>query len=62
MVLLHDAVDSKKYDVRVVERNVTRGTLTLDEVEKMRKQLPDDGQNAEYVSIESLMNDPSVRD
>jgi hypothetical protein len=57
MTLLHEAVDAKKMDVRLVERNVTRGILTQDDVEKNLKKLPDDGDNAEMVSIEALMND-----
>lgn len=57
MTLLHEAVDAKKVDVRLIERNLARGVITNDDVEKTLKKLPDDGDNAEYVSIESLMNE-----
>lgn len=59
MALLHEAVEKKKMDVRMVERNVARGLVQASEVEAAVKALPDDGENAEYVSIESLMNDSS---
>jgi hypothetical protein len=57
MTLLHEAVDAKKMDVRLVERNITRGVTTADDVEKQLKKLPDDAENADYIAIESLMND-----
>jgi hypothetical protein len=60
MALLHEAVDKKKMDVRLVERNMARGVVTAAEVEQAVKALPDDSGNAEYVSIESLMNDPQT--
>lgn len=47
-------------DVRLVERNMARGVVTAAEVEQAVKALPDDSGNAEYVSIESLMNDPQT--
>ena len=59
MTLLHEAVDEKKLDVRLVERNLNRGSVTADEFEKAVKKLPDDIENAEYVSIETLANDLS---
>lgn len=54
MTLLHEAVDAKKFDVRVVERNVTRGSVRLDDYQKSVNSLPDDSENAEYTSIETL--------
>ena len=57
MALLHDSVDSKKMDVRLVERNVARGVITQDQVNKALAQLPDDSENAEWVEIESLTED-----
>jgi len=62
MALLHDSVDAKKLDVRMVERNVTRGVISQNDVEKALKQLPDDSENAEYVSIESLADDGEMSD
>jgi hypothetical protein len=57
MALLHDSVDSKKLDVRLVERNIARGVITLDEVQKALATLPDDSDHAEWVEIESLTED-----
>jgi len=57
MTLLHDAVDAKKLDVRMIERSIGRGTLNQSDVEKNQKTLPDDSENADYTSIEDLAND-----
>jgi len=57
MALLHESVEFKKLDVRLVERNVARGVLTQEQVAQALKVLPDDGENAEWVSIDSLMDD-----
>jgi hypothetical protein len=57
MTLLHEAVDAKKLDVRLVERNINRGVISAEDVEKLVKKLPDDADNADSISIESLMND-----
>ena len=54
MSLLHEAVEIKKLDTRVVERNVDRGVIQNKEVEKALKELPDDSGNAEYVNVEEL--------
>jgi hypothetical protein len=59
MPLLHDSVDSKKLDVRIFERNLTRGVITAKQLEDALKSLPDDAENAEYVSISSLAQDGS---
>ncbi|MEK6704534.1 MAG: hypothetical protein AABZ06_01980 [Bdellovibrionota bacterium] len=54
MVLLHDAIESKKLDIRIIERNIAKGVVTSAEVDKHLQQLPDDSENADWVSIESL--------
>lgn len=54
MALLHEAINEKKLDVRVIERNVKRGDVTSTEVERSLKQLPDDAANAEYISIADI--------
>jgi hypothetical protein len=54
MSLLIDAVESKKLDVRLIERNVARGVLTTDDMNKALANLPDDEENAEWVNIDSL--------
>jgi hypothetical protein len=57
MTLLHDAVEAKKLDTRVVERNQNRGMISADDVEKAVKKLPDDADAGDWVSIDSLMKD-----
>jgi hypothetical protein len=57
MALLNDSSDSKKFDTRMVERNVTRGVVTSEMVDDHVKNLPDDAENAEWVNIESLADD-----
>jgi hypothetical protein len=59
MALLHEAVDEKKLDVRVSERNISRGVISADELQKALDKLPDDGDNSQWVSIEALLKDDS---
>jgi hypothetical protein len=59
MALLHEAVEEKKLDVRVAERNMSRGVITSEELQKAQDKLPDDSDNAQWVNIESLMTDES---
>ena len=54
MTLLHEAVDSKKFDTRVVERNLERGLIQPKDVEKAIKELPDDSDNADYTDLNEL--------
>ncbi len=54
MTLLHEAVDEKKFDTRMIERNLTRGVITADEADKVSKKLADDSENAAWTSLESL--------
>lgn len=54
MVLLSDAVQFKKFDTRLVERSVSRGNLSSQELDVSVEQLPDDSENAVWVSIESF--------
>lgn len=60
MTLLHEAVDLKKMDTRMIERNVARGVISQDDVEKALKKLPDDAENAEYIEIDSLIDTESM--
>ena len=54
MTLLHEAVDSKKLDVRVVERNIERGVVRPQDADQALKNLQDDADNAMYVSIDEI--------
>lgn len=54
MALLHEASEEKKLDIRMIERNLSRGLLSQDEVEKQAKKLPDDSDNAQWSNPETL--------
>ncbi len=60
MTLLFDATEAKKFDSRVIERNVQRGTTKSEDYEKFLKELPDESENAEIVSIDALIADNSA--
>ena len=55
MSLLNDAVKDKKFDVRVVERGVQRGTLTAEELQKHLASLPDDSEAAATATWEDIL-------
>lgn len=59
MALLHESVNFKKFDIRMVERNIARGVLSPQEYTDLVKNLPDDGENAEWVNVASLEDDGS---
>jgi hypothetical protein len=59
MTLLSDATEAKKYDVRVIERNVQRGITKAEDHDKFQKELADDADNAEFVSLDALIADNS---
>jgi hypothetical protein len=52
--LLKNAVEQKKFDVRLIEKNVTRGVISQEETEKYLKQLPDDAHNVDIVELDSI--------
>ena len=57
MVLLKDAIEAKKYDVRVKAKNLDRGVIIQDDLDKHLSKIPDDGANAEWVNLETLISD-----
>jgi hypothetical protein len=59
MTLLHEAVEAKKLDVRMVERNIARGVIAAEDADKAAKKLPDDADNAEWISLDTLAADES---
>ena len=59
MTLLFDAIEQKKFDVRNLEKNISRGVASSDEYQKFLKQLPDDAETADWISIDSLQGDDS---
>jgi hypothetical protein len=54
MVLLCDAFDFKRLDVRLLERNIARGVLTTDDWRESLQDLPDDSFNAQWVNLDGL--------
>lgn len=54
MTLLHNAIEAKKFDSRVMERNLQRGLVKTDEVQASVVALQDDAEFAEYVSIDAI--------
>ena len=44
----------KRFDLRISEKNVVRGVISLSELEQQLKSLPDDSGNAEWVNLEAL--------
>lgn len=57
MALLHEAVESKRLDVRLVERNIARGVVSQAQLDEAMQHLADDSENAEWISIDSLSQD-----
>ena len=57
MTLLHEDVESKKFDVRMIERNVARGVVSSADVQKAVESLPDDAENADYISVNTLLEE-----
>lgn len=55
MALLSQCLKDKDFDVRMVQRALTKGLILAEEVEKHSKKLTDDGENADFVRIDSLM-------
>jgi hypothetical protein len=54
MSLLHEAINEKKFDVRMLERNLVRNAVTDKEVKTFIEQLPDDSENASFVSLDEI--------
>lgn len=54
MSLLHDAIVSKKFDVRMLDKNLTRNVVTDKEAKAVLDSLPDDADNAEFVSLDDI--------
>jgi hypothetical protein len=57
MTLLKDATENKKFDTRVMERNIQKNFIKSEDVEKLTQQLPDDSENAEYMSVDAIIEE-----
>jgi len=56
MLLLSKALEDKKFDLRIIEKNLARGILQAQEQAKSVQQLPDDSASAEWVSLDDIQN------
>jgi hypothetical protein len=54
MSLLHEAIDQKKFDVRMLEKNLVRNVVSEKEVKSFVDQLPDDAENAALISLDEI--------
>ena len=54
MSLLHESINEKKFDVRMLERNLVRNVVTDKEAKSFIDQLPDDAENAAFISLDEL--------
>ncbi|MDR3608113.1 MAG: hypothetical protein P4M08_12115 [Oligoflexia bacterium] len=61
MPLLHESSEDKKFDTRMVERNVTRGVVPAADVDKFLKNLPDDAEGAEWVNLDVIAASDDIR-
>lgn len=54
MALLSDGIKQKEFDVRMIQRKLSKGLILQEEVEKNQRKLPDDTENADYVALDSF--------
>ncbi len=54
MSLLHESIDKKKFDTRVLDKNLVRAVITDAEYKQFVAKLPDDAENVQYVGIEEI--------
>lgn len=60
MSLLHEAIEQKKLDIRMLDKNLARTVVSDKEVKTTISQLPDDSENADYISLDHLA-DPNTK-
>lgn len=60
MTLLKDAIQEKLLDVRMIEKNLQKGIISHELTVNNLNELPDDSDDAEYISIEEILADPSL--
>ena len=54
MSLLHDSIENKKFDTRMVEKNLNRGATSDKDLKAHVEALPDDAENAIYINLDEL--------
>ncbi len=56
MVDLGSALEAKKFDTRLIERNLTLGVISEEEVETRMRELPDLNHQAEKLKMDNSTN------
>lgn len=59
MKLLKEAEQEKRFDARVVERNLQRNIVSHDEMKSHVSGLPDDSHLGEWINLETLKDSDS---
>lgn len=54
MTLLYQALEEKKFDVRMKENNIARGFATTEEAEKVEQTLSDEENLGDWVNVDEL--------
>jgi nitrogen regulatory protein PII len=54
MSLLHESIQNKKFDTRMLEKNLVRNVVSDKEVKTFVEQLPDDAENAAFISLDEI--------
>jgi hypothetical protein len=61
-MLLKDYIEEKKFDVRVVDRNISKGVVTWDEYQAHLKSISDDGDQLQHLEAEALEDEEQNQD
>jgi hypothetical protein len=54
MSLLNDSIQEKKFDVRMVDKNLVRNVITDKDLKTHLEKLPDDSENASYTHLDEI--------
>jgi hypothetical protein len=54
MSLLHEAIQDKKLDIRMLDKNLVRNVVSDKEVKQAIASMPDDAENASYISLDEI--------
>ncbi len=54
MSLLIDGIREKKFDVRMLEKNLVRNVVSDKEAKAVIESLPDDADNAVFISLDEV--------
>jgi hypothetical protein len=54
MSLLHEAIQDKKFDTRMIEKNLVRNVISDKELKTSVEKLADDAENAIVISLDDI--------